>query len=378
MRKTYFAPAERIGPDYLTKQIGFFVQNSDDLSIGDALPLIFLILNEQRQVVYANQRVLDCLNLDGLTCVYGKRPGELFNCVHAKGSPGGCGTSENCRNCGAIQAIVKAQSGEKALEECRLTDCEGHSFDFRVTAAPVQRFGERFVLLSLEDIQHEKRREALERTFFHDLLNTAGGLSGLVELLEVSAACGAEQNDILHSIKHASRRLVDEIVSGRALSQAERGSLALKLKALDVVELARQTVAIYENHPLGRSREIRCEFPEESISIVTDGILFQRILENLLKNALEAGPEASGVDVRLRADADGGLHVWVCNEAVMPLPVKQQVFQRSFSTKGEGRGLGTYSVKLFTETYLRGTVQFESEEGKGTVFHVHLPRLEAD
>ncbi len=51
-----------------------------------------------------------------------------------------------------------------------------------------------------------------------------------------------------------------------------------------------------------------------------------------------------------------------------------QVFQRSFSTKAErGRGIGTYSVKLFVERYLRGTVGFTSAEPDGTTFSVTLP-----
>jgi signal transduction histidine kinase len=58
----------------------------------------------------------------------------------------------------------------------------------------------------------------------------------------------------------------------------------------------------------------------------------------------------------------------------MPEAVRQQVFQRSFSTKeGQGRGIGTWSVKLLTERYLGGAVAFVSEPGRGTVFSVRLP-----
>ena len=39
----------------------------------------------------------------------------------------------------------------------------------------------------------------------------------------------------------------------------------------------------------------------------------------------------------------------------MPDEVKAQIFERSFSTKGRGRGIGTYSIKLLTERYLEGT-----------------------
>lgn len=61
------------------------------------------------------------------------------------------------------------------------------------------------------------------------------------------------------------------------------------------------------------------------------------------------------------------------NPAVMGQDVLANVFKRSFSTKGRGRGLGTYAARLFVEEYLGGTIRCESEEGKGTVFTVRLP-----
>jgi signal transduction histidine kinase len=59
----------------------------------------------------------------------------------------------------------------------------------------------------------------------------------------------------------------------------------------------------------------------------------------------------------------------------MPKEVRLQVFQRSFSTKGADRGLGTYSVKLLTEKYLKGKVSFSSQQGEGTTFFVLLPEF---
>jgi signal transduction histidine kinase len=50
-----------------------------------------------------------------------------------------------------------------------------------------------------------------------------------------------------------------------------------------------------------------------------------------------------------------------------------QVFQRSFSTKGSNRGLGTYSMKLLGENYMGGKISFESIIGKGTTFYFDLP-----
>ena len=57
----------------------------------------------------------------------------------------------------------------------------------------------------------------------------------------------------------------------------------------------------------------------------------------------------------------------------MPRPVQLQVFQRSFSTKGAGRGLGTYSIKLFSERFMRGRVFFTSTPEAGTTFTAAYP-----
>ena len=91
----------------------------------------------------------------------------------------------------------------------------------------------------------------------------------------------------------------------------------------------------------------------------------------MLKNALEASRQ--GDTVSLGADArHGQLHLWVHNPAVIPDEYQQRIFQRDFSTKGAGRGLGTYSMQLLSRL-LSGDVTFTSETGSGTRFTLTLP-----
>ena len=59
---------------------------------------------------------------------------------------------------------------------------------------------------------------------------------------------------------------------------------------------------------------------------------------------------------------DKGTFISVQNDRAMSNEVKYQIFQKSFSTKGNGRGLGTFSIKLLTERYLKGSVSFESND----------------
>ena len=61
------------------------------------------------------------------------------------------------------------------------------------------------------------------------------------------------------------------------------------------------------------------------------------------------------------------------NSAFIPENIQPQIFNKSFSTKGTGRGLGTYSAKLISEKLLKGKVLFDSNIKSGTTFHAIYP-----
>jgi hypothetical protein len=68
-----------------------------------------------------NRALLELLRTDSLASLSGSRPGELFRCAHAEEMEGGCGTSYDCRFCGAAQAIVEAQQTKApAARECTI------------------------------------------------------------------------------------------------------------------------------------------------------------------------------------------------------------------------------------------------------------------
>jgi signal transduction histidine kinase len=107
-------------------------------------------------------------------------------------------------------------------------------------------------------------------------------------------------------------------------------------------------------------------------ALKTDGALLKRILLNMAKNAAEATPEHGSITINYGHKP--GIAVFsVHNNGMIPNHIRLQIFQRSFSTKGDGRGMGTYSMKLFGENYLRGRVYFISDEKAGTVFTIELP-----
>ncbi|HON06531.1 MAG TPA: HAMP domain-containing sensor histidine kinase, partial [Verrucomicrobiota bacterium] len=124
---------------------------------------------------------------------------------------------------------------------------------------------------------------------------------------------------------------------------------------------------------ISQDRFITIDYNSKNTLILTDPGLFKRVLFNLIKNALEAIGINKTVTIGAIEDNET-VTVYIHNPTFIPERIQLQMFNRSFSTKGQGRGLGTYSAKLLTEGYLQGKVWFESTVEKGTTFYVKLPK----
>ncbi len=338
-------------------------------------PLPVLVLNNERQIVFGNQALLDTLGSDELDNFLGKRPGEALQCIFSIKEIGGCGTSENCRECGALLAIMGSMLHKKRQQfDCQLlqnVNGETSAMDLRVIASPWQPEDTPYCVLSIINIEDEKRRQILERLFFHDILNSAGGAQGIVELLYEESP--PEFKDPLKIASRSLYNLVLEIEKQKEFLALERGEYTVCNITLDSQEILAAIAEEFKASPLSQDVHIEVDQSGSQSSVHTDYTLLRRALSNMFKNALEA-TEKGGL-VRAGTTTKGNdILFWVHNDAVMPSSVKLQIFKRSFSTKGTGRGLGTYSIKLLTENYLRGGVGFTSDEQSGTTFWIRLPR----
>lgn len=370
---TAFAPAERVAHEEVLAQFNSFV-GTHCQAFFDALPSILFALNKQRQVVFANLAAIKFLGFETLGEVLGMRPGEALNCLSALDSPAGCGTSRHCRNCMAAQVILRAIDGLAAEGECTLLRRQQNNIeglDLLVNASPITVKGEPFLIFAMSDNSHEQRRRSMERIFFHDVLNLAGGISGLAEHLLESCTCAHKEE--LEVLSGASNTLVDEIVAQRELLAAETSELEPEFSPVPTGKLLQQLQVLYASSPLAQGQKIRVDTNVCDVQILTDGHLVQRVLGNMLKNALEAG--TSGDCVLLSCfDEDRHVVFKVWSRPVIESKLQENIFRRRFSTKGEARGLGTYSMILLAERYLKGSVGFTSAEPDGTTFFLRLPK----
>ncbi|MBI5535162.1 MAG: GHKL domain-containing protein [Deltaproteobacteria bacterium] len=339
----------------------------------EAMPTPAVVLDHERRVVAANHRVQEQFG-DSLRVAFaGKRFGELIGCTRPTTSPSGCGSASACAWCGVMSTVNDSMRHNAAVTaECRLAldPSAGGSLDIEVRATPLALGARKLTVLTLRDISAEKRRRVLERIFFHDVLNTAGGICGIANVLAEANDPGAEQ-EFKAMLLSLSEQLVEEINSQRQLMAAETGDLQVSVAEVSVTDLLRNLSATWSNAQAAVGRTVAIgNMPQTRIT--TDVMLLRRILGNMIKNALEATPEA-GVVTILADDLGDHVSFAVHNAGSIPDGVRHQVFLRSFSTKGEGRGIGTYSIKLLGEKYLGGNVGFSSSAARGTTFVIRLP-----
>jgi signal transduction histidine kinase len=366
---TDFLPAERAQADAIAASFTRIERFGGLTRILDAVPDSIIILNEHRQIVFANRAMLGLLRIEDLDDVLGARPGEVLNCVNSGKNPGGCGTTEFCRECGTPKVLAAAAKHGFGVEECRILRKNGDALDLRVHAAALELEKTRYTVFTAADVADEKRRKALERIFFHDVLNTAGNLRGIMELYQELDP--GEKEAYMEMAHDLSERLIEEIESQRQLTMAESGELRPETSTFNSLEVLQEVTGAYRHHSVARNKILRLDHRLAALFLETDRTLARRVVGNMVKNALEATDVGGTVTVGCKAYEEK-LEFWVHNDGAMPDSVRRQIFQRSFSTKGSNRGLGTYSIKLLTERYLGGTAGFTTGD-EGTRFFAQVP-----
>lgn len=371
LESTHHAPAERASEDEIEVLAKRALADPILRVVFDSIDGYTMVLDGHRQIIAANDELLAML---GVTCgssLIGLRPGEAIHCLNAARDLGGCGTTIQCRHCGAVAAILSAQVSETPIEgQCSLSrwnQGRPQLADFRVRVSPLELGQVRVYVLVFHDITLLKWRELHQRMFLHDFANLVTGLKGWSEMLAEEVALTAA-----NEIVTLTRRLGDSLDSHRLILQCESGELHVEPEPIDLKKLQQDLTTWF-----GALAEARgCEFAvrQEGAAhvLVTDQQLLMRVLGNLTKNALEASVAGQPVTVTIRSDDEQTMFA-VYNAGVIPSLTAAQIFKQRFTTKGAGHGLGIYSVQVLGEQYLGGQVEFESTVGAGTVFRFTLP-----
>ncbi|MGE4319768.1 MAG: ATP-binding protein [Deferribacterales bacterium] len=370
MPETFYAPAERDSISDIIRMYNTIRSVSMIHELMEKLDQDIFILNSYRQTVYINKAALQRYSIPSPEAVLGKRPGEIFDCQYASAG-GGCGTSKFCKDCGAVNAILKTQlQGSEAIEECVICSREGQTYELAVTSRPFMLKGREYTVFSVSDIGLKRRMEVLEKIFFHDIINIAGGIHSMLKLMQDETL--EDKAKINELLVNSSAQLLNELNTHKLLKAAEINDLIVQQTMADSLKLLDDCISFSENMKAAFGKILYLDSSSDSFELKTDETLLKRVLLNMITNALESsdvgGKVTAGVNLR-----NGRAVFWVQNDQIIPEEIRHKIFMKSFTTKKRGSGLGTHSIKTLTEKYLNGSVAFETGESKGTVFRVTLP-----
>jgi two-component system phosphate regulon sensor histidine kinase PhoR len=252
-----------------------------------------------------------------------------------------------------------------------------------VHAAPLS--GEpRALVLVLFDVTEMRRLETVRRDFVanvsHELRTPVASVRSAAETLRM--AMGRDPTaamQFVDIIERNGRRLGELISDLLDLSRIEAKEYQLSTEALDLASVCEKTLAAFVGRAASRRMRIAASIPPELRRAMGDPKAVDRVLANLVDNALKYCPEGSSVNVEAR-EVGSKIQVAVSDSGpgidAKHLP---RLFERFYrvdpgrSRDMGGTGLGLSIVKHLVEA-MDGEIGVESTLGKGTTFTFTLPR----
>jgi signal transduction histidine kinase len=145
-----------------------------------------------------------------------------------------------------------------------------------------------------------------------------------------------------------------------------------RLETFDMYEVVNSVIQLYQTYP---NLTIKSQLQQEPLWVQSDKLQINRLLTNLIKNAVEAGegnPGGIEVNMRLQKETTTLLLTIEDHSGGIPENIAQHLFKPNFTTKTSGTGLGLAICKGIVEK-AKGHIWFETVEGKGTTFFIRLP-----
>lgn len=326
-------------------------QRNAELQLVDGLGEALLAIDHERRVVLANRRFIDLFG--GLDHI-----GKLL--------------SEVLRVTDVFETFDRALGGEDAI--CRFSVRSGVvERRIEMRAQPIASTNMAAVALFI-DVSKIERLEQLRRNFISDFSHEArtplAGLRSAVETLEHNGDRLSEDEEqqlrrIMARQLRRLERLVDDLSE---LSRIESGDLTLDIRPVDLRKVLDDLVEDFAEQ--AAQHRIRFEVRGEG-SALADGSRLQQAFSNLIDNAIKYGGDDHTVAIAI---GEGEVRI-IDEGAGIPPAEHERIFHRFYrldkSVPGSGLGLAITKHLVLQQ---RGTVDVDSQPGKGATFIVRLPR----
>jgi hypothetical protein len=273
----------------------------------------------------------------------------------------------------------------------RRIDGHGHTSGFVITSDDVtERVRAQESLVEALDVERravdrlrqiDQIKDDLLSTVSHELRTPITSIVGYVELFEDGAYghLSARQLAALGRVTANSERLLTLIDKLLTLSRIQDETLSLVDEPVDLCEVVRTGYDLVANESRTRGLDVRLELPAAPVPFLGDAEMLERVVVNLVDNAIKFTPPGGRVVVCLTATA-GETLLEVSDTGIgIPADEQQLLFTRFFRSslakeqQIPGSGLGLSITRAVVEMH-GGSLDVASSPGAGTTFAVHLPR----
>lgn len=177
--------------------------------------------------------------------------------------------------------------------------------------------------------------------------------------------------EIHKKVDEYSKTLIQQIDTMSKIAEAFSNFAkmpAQNLEQLDIVEVVERALEIFP------SENIKFSATSSEIIAIADKDQINRIVNNLVKNAIQSVPENKIPDIEVElSEKDEHVYIKVKdNGSGIDDTISQKIFEPKFTTKTSGMGLGLPMIKNIIETY-NGSISYDTTKGEGTVFVVYFP-----
>lgn len=210
----------------------------------------------------------------------------------------------------------------------------------------------------------------------HDLRNPLDAIKLGIQVLEIeqSAARRGRARERLDRQVERLARMVEDLLDA---TRIEAGQLELRPEPLDLRDVAQDMVRLYA--PTSPEHQITVRVPPERVPIRGDPLRLEQVVSNLLSNAIKFSPGGGTIEVVVSVEgehavlsvSDRGIGIPKDEQADVFLP-----FRRRHPEVAPGAGLGLSVVRRIVTAH-GGSIEVDSEPGRGSTFRVRLPRSSA-
>lgn len=227
-------------------------------------------------------------------------------------------------------------------------------------------------------LENARLREDVGHITRHDLKGPLAGVIGILQSLSAERDLSRKQIEQLRMAEEAALQTLNMINLSSELYKIETGRFTLNPQPVKIGDILRRIVELSRHTFSEKHITISVDVDvaavdEEQPQSLGDAMLCYSLFQNLIKNACEAAPEKSQIEVALHNETP--LRITIANTGAVPLAIRERFFEK-FVTSGKsgGTGLGTYSARLLTEAQ-NGTVALAvADETQRTTITVVLPR----